>query len=260
MHQTGHTVPWDAGPVRPRAECAQRFSGSGTTAHGELAHEALRSDGTCSCGSAGFGLGAPGAGPGAGAAGRDPQGRVPGPEGVLALRRAQLPDPRVLGRHPPAHQRVPGRGRVRDPAGPRVRVPLRARRGADRLGGPQGQALAAARLPGHRRPLGQHGLLPRPVLGEAGDAGRSDRQALVRPGPGRRGERRQGGPRDHRLVLAGQVPEGARVPARIPGLPRRLGQGPSRPRRSTTTPAASPPSSATSGPRRSRPATTCIAW
>ena len=51
-----------------------------------------------------------------------------------------------------------------------------------------------------------------------------DRQALVRPGPGRRGERRQGGSRDHRPVLAGHVPGGAQVPARIPGLPRRLGQ------------------------------------
>ena len=68
------------------------------------------------------------------------------------------------------------------------------------------------------------GFFPALFAGEAGDAGRPDRQALVRPGPGRRGERGQGRARDHRLVLAGQVPGGARVPARVPGLPRGLGQ------------------------------------
>ena len=183
----------------------------------------------------------------------------PAQEAVLALRRAQLPDARLLGRHPPAHERVDGRGRVRHPARTRGRVPLRARRGGDRVGGPPGQALAPARLPRRRRPLRQHGLLPGPVRGQAEDAGRSDRQALVRHDPGRRGERGQGGARDHRRVLARHVPARRSSSCPDPRVTARPGTRPSRPRRSTTTPAASPPSSATSGPRRSRPATTCTA-
>ena len=63
---------------------------------------------------------------------------------------------------------VDGRRRVRQPPRLRGRLPLRARRGGDVVDRPAGEALAPARLPGGRRPLRQHGLLPRPVRRQAG--------------------------------------------------------------------------------------------
>ena len=51
--------------------------------------------------------------------------------------------------------------------GPARRLPLRQGRGGHGLVGPAGQALAPARLPRRRRPLRQHGLLPRPVRRQA---------------------------------------------------------------------------------------------
>ena len=92
--------------------------------------------------------------------------------------------------------------------------------------GPAGEALAPARLPRGRRSLRQHGLLPRPVRGQARDARRPDRPQVVRHDPVRQG--RGGRDRDHRRLLAGDVPEGphvlpghARLPQRLAGDDRR---------------------------------------
>ena len=70
------------------------------------------------------------------------------------------------------------------------RLSLRARRGDHGLERPAGEALAPARLPRRRRSLGQHGLLPRPLRGQARAARRSDGPQVVRHDPvgqGRRG-------------------------------------------------------------------------
>ena len=106
--------------------------------------------------------------------------------GLLALCRPQLPEPRVLGRHPSAHQLVHGRRRLRQPARLRGGLPLRPWRGTGRLGRRAREAVAPARLPGYRRPLRQHGLLPGAVFRQARDARRRDRPQMVRHGAGRR--------------------------------------------------------------------------
>ena len=72
------------------------------------------------------------------------------------------------------------------------------------------------------------------------------------------GKGARGGARDHRRVLAGHVPEGLDVLPRHARPTAARGRRPSPPRSNTTIPAASPPSSATSGPRTPA-ATTCIA-
>ena len=73
---------------------------------------------------------------------------------------------------------------------PQRRLPLRARRGDHRLERAAGEALAAARLPRGRRPLGQHGLLPRPLRRQAGGPRRPDGPQVVRHDPVRQGRAR----------------------------------------------------------------------
>ena len=116
-----------------------------------------------------------------------------------------------------------GRRRLRQPARFRGSLPLRARRGTDRFRRPAGEAVAAARFPGHRRPFRQYGLLSGPPLRQARNACRPDWPEMVRYGPGgwRRG--RQGGARNHRQLLARHISAGAAVPAGIRWLPLDLG-------------------------------------
>ena len=175
---------------------------------------------------------------------------------VLALRGPQLSHAAVLRRHAPAHVVLHGCRRVRRPARPARRLSLRPRRGGHRLQRPAGEALPPARFPRRRRSLRQHGLLPRPLRGQARAARRPDGPEVVRHDPVRQG--RGGGDRDHRRLLAGDVPEGPDV---LPGHAAPTGapgRRPSPPPSITTSRAASPPSSATSGPRTPA-ATTCIA-
>ena len=96
---------------------------------------------------------------------------------------------------------------------PAGRLPLRARRGGDRRERHAGQARAAARLPGGRRPLRQHGLLPQALRRRPRLPRRPDRQALVRDDPGGRRAGRQGRARGDRRVLARHVPAGAGLAA-----------------------------------------------
>ena len=121
---------------------------------------------------------------------------------------------------------------------------------------PAGEALAPARLPRGRRPFRQHGLLSGPVRGQARGARRSDGPPMVRHDPVRQG--RGGRHRDHRRLLAGDLPEGSHVHCPARGPIAAPGRRRSPPPSSTTSRAASPPSSATSGPRTPA-ATTCIA-
>ena len=123
-----------------------------------------------------------------------------------------------LRRHAPAYRALVRCGRLRLPAGPARCLSVRARRGSHGLERPAGQALAAARFPGRRRPLGQHGLLPRPARGQARTAGRPDGPQMVRHDPG--GQGRRGGARDHRAFSQGTFPKAlvyrtrhARLPA-----------------------------------------------
>ena len=91
-----------------------------------------------------------------------------------------------------------------------------------------------------------------------GDAGRSDRQEVVRHDPGGWADGRPGRRRDHRRLFAEHVPRGTGVEAGHALPTARPGKRRSTPPRSTTTPGDSPPSSATSGPPTPA-ATTCTA-
>ena len=89
------------------------------------------------------------------------------------------------------------------------------RRGNHGLQRAAGEAVAPARFPGRLRSLRQHGLLPRPVRGQAGVAGRSDGQEwydMIQAGKGA-----TAAIEIIDNVLAGQVPEGICIsPARRP--------------------------------------------
>ena len=105
--------------------------------------------------------------------------------------------------------------------GPTGRLSLRPRRGDHGLQRPAGEAVAAARLPGRRRPLGQHGLLPA-ICSPAKPGLLAEPQGrkwydMIHDGQGRRG-----GARDHQQFRQGHVPQGAHARARNAGLPRRL--------------------------------------
>ena len=139
---------------------------------------------------------------------------------------------------------------------PTRRLPLRPGRAGDLLHRPAGEALPSARLPRGRRSLRQHGLLSGPVRGQARAARRPDRPQMVRHDPVRQG--RGGRDRDHRRLLARDVPEGPHVLSRARAPIAARGRRRLPPRSNTTSRAASPPSSATSGPRTPA-ATTCIA-
>ena len=149
-------------------------------------------------------------------------------------------------------------GVIRQPPRRRGRLPLRPRRGSDGLQRTEGETIAAARFPGGRGPLRQHGICHRPDRREAGAARRSDWQEVVRHDEGRRGQR--GGVGTHRQFLARH--DSRRSCMYTPGtrgLWRGMEVDRSTLRRNTTSPASSRPSSATSGLRRCRRATTCIA-
>ena len=176
---------------------------------------------------------------------------------LFALCRPQLPDPAVLRRHPSAHVVLDGRRALRRAARAERRLSLRQGRGDHGLGGPAGEALAAARFPRGRRPFRQHGLLSR-ICSPASPKMLADPtgRTMVRHDPVGQGRRR--GDRDHRRLLARHLPDGARVcfPERRPTA--RRGRRRSRPPRRPTIRAGSPPSSATSGPRTPA-ATICTA-
>ena len=164
---------------------------------------------------------------------------------LLALRRSELPDAPVLRRHAPAHRVLDGCRRLRCAPRPARRLSLRARRGDHGLERPAGEALAPARLPGRRRPLGQHGLLPGPARRQARAARRSDGPQVVRHDPVRQG-------REAAIEIIVAFSQ-ARFPKALMYCPgtrayRSPGRRPSTRPRSTTSRAASPPSSATSGP------------
>ena len=133
---------------------------------------------------------------------------------------------------------------------------LRAGRGGHRLHRPAGEALAPARLPRGRRSLRQHGLLPRPLRGQARDARRPDRPQVVRHDPVRQGRARPRSRSSSPSRTARSRRTSCTSRARAPTAAR--GRRRSPPPSSTTSRAASPPSSATSGPRTPA-ATTCIA-
>ena len=99
-------------------------------------------------------------------------------------------------------------------------LPLRARRGGHLLDRLQRQALAPARLPGGRRPLRQHGLLPDLLAGDPtcsptrpGRTGTTGSRTAAR--------RRRGRARDDRRSRRATFPERSTRPDRR--LPRRLG-------------------------------------
>ena len=180
-----------------------------------------------------------------------------GEAALLALRRPQLPDAAVLRRHASAHLVLDGRRRVRRAADAARRLPFRQGRGGHASTRPAGQAVAPARLPRRRRPLGRHGLLPAADERRSRASGRPAGPQVVRHDHGRaRAPRRRS--TSSSSFGKGKIPK-AILP--VPGTPayrKRLagddrgGGGGQRAR------AASPPSSATSG-RRTPAATTCTA-
>ena len=128
---------------------------------------------------------------------------------VFTLCGSRLSDPAVLRRHASAHLVFHGCRRVRRPAHAPRCLPLRQGRAGDLLHRPAGEALPSARLPRGRRSLRQHGLLSGSVRGQARDPRRPDRPQVVRHDPVRQG--RGGRDRDHRRLLARDVPEGPHV-------------------------------------------------
>ena len=91
----------------------------------------------------------------------------------------KFPDAPVLRRHAPAHRVLDGCRRVRLPPDSARRVSFRARRADHGLERPAREALAPARFPRRRGSLGQHGLLPRSLRGQARTARRSDGPQVV---------------------------------------------------------------------------------
>ena len=175
---------------------------------------------------------------------------------VLAVRGPQLPDAAALRRHAPAHLVLDGRGRVRRAAHAPRRLPVRAGRGAHRSTRPAGEALPAARLPRRGGPLGRHGLLP---AADERRSGRCWRRSRARSGTTRSRAARAPRPRSTSSSSFSDEQDAQGVPAPgHEGLPLGLAGGRSRPPRPTTTRAASPRSSASSGPRTPA-ATTCTA-
>ena len=120
-----------------------------------------------------------------------------------------------------------------------------------------GEAVAAARFPGRRRPLRQHGPVPGPLRRQARTARRSAGAQLVRHDQGRARARR---PRSRSSwpSAQGTLPKTTDLLARTARPTRRPGRTRSRRPRNTTIRAASRPSSATNG-RRTPAATTCTA-
>ena len=145
---------------------------------------------------------------------------------VLALCGPQLPDAAVVRRHAPAHVVLHGRRRLRLPAWPARRVPLRQGRGGHRLEWAAGEAVAAARFPRRRRPLRRHGLLPEAARRRPEDPGRSAGPQVVRHDPVGQGRRR--GDRDHRQFRAGTISEGDASRRRAPPPTARPGRRRSR--------------------------------
>ena len=86
--------------------------------------------------------------------------------------------------------------------------------------------VATARLPGRRRPFGQHGLLPQAVRRRPGLPRRPDRQALVRDDPARRRGGGQARDRGDRPLLQGHLPAGAALGSRHRQLSLGVGDGP----------------------------------
>ncbi len=100
------------------------------------------------------------------------------------------------------------------------RLPLRPRRAGHFQHRPAGEAVASARLPRGRRSLRQHGLLSRSVRRQARAPRRSDRPQMVRHDQVRQGRGRRD--RDHRRVLARDLPEGPDVSSRNARLSQRV--------------------------------------
>ena len=161
----------------------------------------------------------------------------------------------AVRRHAPAHVVLDGRGGLRCAPHAQGRLPFRARRGSHLQQRPAGQAVAAARLPGGRRSLRRHGLLPATDGRRPRVCWPRRRAASGTTRSGRPGSRR--GDRHHHELRQGPDAQGVPDAGHL-GLSQCLEARPSRPPRPTTNPAASPPSSASSGPRTPA-ATTCTA-
>jgi len=141
---------------------------------------------------------------------RDGEGK-----GLLAVRRAQLPHAVFFG--DTHHQRrTPAMLSRGQSSGPRAGVPLRQGREVVSLDRRAGEALAAARLPGHCRPRGGAGPDAAGLRGQPGVRGRSGAEAVERGDEeGRRGrggdaKRDHQGAGDGHAARAGQGPEGRR--------------------------------------------------
>ena len=242
---------WSRGPsgIIARLDRGRSIRGVG---HGSFQ---CRAGGRRRCRRIHAGRGRPG--PGSPSAGGRAVGRL-SQEELLAPRGAQLPDAPVLRRHPRPHRRLDGRRRLRRPPGP-----------ADAFRFAGGEEITAAN--GMRvklaRPLdfivvADHsdnmGFFPKLFAGDPAFLADPTGKRWYDDDPeGRRG-RRQGGDRGHRRVLQGHIPAGAGLAARHARPIDRPGKSTSRLRRTTTSPAGSRPSSASSGPRTPA-ATTCTA-
>ena len=160
---------------------------------------------------------------------------------------ADLPDPRLLRRHPPAHGLVDGcRCCRRQPAAGR-RVSLRQGRGGHRRQRTEGEAVASSGFPGGCRSLRPDGIDHRPQGRQARASGRAHGQALVRPDAGGEEPTKRSWT-SSRTSRRASSPRRSSTSRERPATSRH-GKAPSRPRKTPTSRASSPPSSATSGPR-----------
>ena len=190
-----------------------------------------------------------------GRAGISPDGRRRGrtPEELFALREPGLCHPRLLGRYAPAHLLFARRGAGGRPPGPRRRLSLRPGRAGPVLQRAAGAAGAPLRLAGRLRPRRIPGPPPGVRGGRPGHPENRVGQEMGRgPQEGRQGRLRSLRPDDGRIR---RRPIRA-FPARPwPSCIAPSGTARSRPPSATTSPACSPPSTASSGRNPSRATT-----
>jgi hypothetical protein len=197
-------------------------------------------------------------------AGHDGRGHDPRRQGLeafpearlLAVRRPQLPDARLVGRAARPHVLFRRRSGRRHPRRSGRGAAPRARRRDHVQHRAASEAVAAARLAGDRGPLRRDGRDQRGDRGQPEADDRPDRAPLEPADECRRRGRDEGGDGADHAAGRGQAAEGGHRPAAVV---RHLAQAHGRSSRSTTSPAASPRSSPTSGPRTTAAATTCTA-